>query len=365
MKNKFNQEINIDNIEEYLYNNSNIPKFTYEDFLKYQSIFHPEDKLEKNDKFLMVKENEEKYEYKKVNNEHDKVFRTILDDKKEAVTFINKTLELDLKEEELEKYKENYITEELINNQTDIVYKIKDKKVFILIEHQTKIDYSMPYRIMEYQYKITKSAVDINKLKLKEYKIPIVIPIVLYTGRKKWNAKKYIKEAQESFEQYNGEELGKYKLVDVNDYTDEELLKEKTFLSKAMLIESRENTGKIVEYLEKIINTLNKDKEYNQKHKELMTVMLDLTLRRKINNDKITNSLIQKLGNNGGGEMLAILDTIDEENRRILNQGRRQGRQEGRQEERKIVAKRMKEEDMPIDSIIKFTGLSKEEIEKL
>lgn len=357
MKNKFNQEINIDNIEEYLYNNSSIPKFTYEDFLKYQSIFHPEDKLEKNNKFFMVKEDEEKYEYKKVNNEHDKVFRTILDDKKEAVTFINKTLELNLKEEELEKYKENYITEDLMNNQTDIVYKIQNKKVFILIEHQTKIDYSMPYRIMEYQYKITKSAVDINKLKQKEYKIPIVIPIVLYTGRKKWNAKKYIKEAQESFEQYNGEELGKYKLVDVNDYTDEELLKEKTFLSKAMLIESRENTGKIVEYLEKIINTLNKDKEYNQKHKELMAVMLDLTLRRKIKEDKITNSLIQKLSNNGGVEMLAILDTIDEENRRILNQGR--------QEERKIVAKRMKEENMPIDSIIKFTGLSKKQIEKL
>ena len=226
MNNKVNLEINIDNTEEYLYNNSNIPKFTYEDFLKYQEIFHPEDKLEKNNNFLIVKEDEEKYEYKKVNNEHDKVFRTILDDKKEAVTFINKTLNLKLKKEEIEKYKENYITEELINNQTDIVYKIKDKKVFILIEHQTKIDYSMPYRIMEYQYKIIKSAVDINKLKLKEYKIPIVIPIVLYTGRKKWNAKKYIKEAQESFEQYNGEELGKYKLVDVNDFTDEELLKE-------------------------------------------------------------------------------------------------------------------------------------------
>lgn len=358
MKNKLNYQINIDSKEKYLYNN-NIPKFTYKDFLKYQSIFHPEDKLE------ILKEESGKYEYKKINNENDKVFRTILNDKKEAIFFINKILQLKLTENQIEKYKENYITEDLINKQTDIVYKIKDKKVFILIEHQTKIDYSMPYRIMEYQYKIIKSAVDTNKLKLKEYKIPIVIPIVLYTGRKKWNAKKYIKEAQESFKQYSGKELGKYKLVDVNDYTDEELLKEKTFLSKAMLIERKEDTQKIVEYLEEIINTLNNDKQYNQEQKELMVIMLNLTLRRKIDNDQITDNLIQKLSNNGGEEMLAILDTIDEENRRILNQGKKEGKKEGEKEGKKYVAKKMKEEGISIDIIIKCTKLTKKQVEKL
>ena len=184
MNNEINQEINIDDVVEKIYNDDSIPKFTFKDFLKYQATFYPEDKIEF-DNMLMVCEKSETYTYNKVNNEHDKVFRTILSNKKEAVIFINKTLNLELKENEIEKYKENYITENLINKETDIVYKIKNKNVFILIEHQTKIDYSMPYRIMEYQFKITKGAVDIKKLKLKEYKIPIVIPIVLYTGTRK------------------------------------------------------------------------------------------------------------------------------------------------------------------------------------
>ena len=364
MNNKINSEININENVEKIYNDDSIPKFTFKDFLKYQAIFHPEDKIEF-DNMLELNEDSEDYNYNKVNNEHDKVFRTILSDKKEAVIFINKALDLNLKESEIEKYKENYITENLINKETDIVYKIKNKNVFILIEHQTKIDYSMPFRIMEYQFKIIQSAVDINKLKLKEYKIPIVIPIVLYTGRKKWNVKEYIKDAQESFKQYNGEELGRYKLVDVNNFTEEELLKEKTFLSKAMLIESKKDTEEMIESLEKIINILNEDNIYTKQQKHLLTIMINLIFRNKINDDKITNNLIKKLDNKEEKEMLAILDTIAEENERILQQGIRKGKIEGIKETTINNAKKMKKANIDIKLIMEITGLKKEEIERL
>ena len=364
MNNKINSEININENVEKIYNDDSIPKFTFKDFLKYQAIFHPEDKIEF-DNMLELNEDSEDYNYNKVNNEHDKVFRTILSDKKEAVIFINKALDLNLKESEIEKYKENYITENLINKETDIVYKIKNKNVFILIEHQTKIDYSMPFRIMEYQFKITKSAVNVNKLKLKEYKIPIVIPIVLYTGRKKWNAKEYIKDAQESFKQYNGEELGRYKLVDVNNFTEEELLKEKTFLSKAMLIESKKDTEEMIESLEKIINILNEDNIYTKQQKHLLTIMINLIFRNKIKNDKITDNLIRKINKEEEKEMLAILDTIAEENERILQQGIRKGKIEGIKETTINNAKKMKKANIDIKLIMEITGLKKEEIERL
>ena len=51
----------------------------------------------------------------------------------------------------------------------------------------------MPYRILEYEIEIMKSAIDIRKVKNKEYKLPLVIPIVLYTGKKKWDAQRSIK----------------------------------------------------------------------------------------------------------------------------------------------------------------------------
>ena len=219
----------------------------------------------------------------------------------------------------------------------------------------------MPYRIMEYQFKITKSAVEIKKLKLKEYKIPIVIPIVLYTGTRKWNVKKYIKEAQESYKQYNGEELGRYKLVDVNNFTEEELLKEKTFLSKAMLIESKKDTGEMVECFEKIINILNKDKVYTKEQKHLLAIMLNLIFRNKINNDNITDNLIRKINSEEEKEMLAILDTIAEENERILQQGIKEGIRKNKLNN----AQKMKKANLDIKLIMEITGLSKKEIENL
>ncbi len=364
MKNKLNQGINIDNIKEYLYNRDDIPKWTWEDYFKYIKVFNLQEDFERKTKLRKnneVNEDITKYKYQKVNNGHDKVFRTILDNKKEAIYFINKVLNLKMTEDEIEKYKENYVTEKLINKETDIVYKVKNKKVFILIEHQTKIDYSMPYRIMRYQYEITTSAIETKRLGKKEYKMPVVIPIVLYTGNKKWNAKQYIKEVQERFYHYNGEELGRYKLVDVNDYTEEELLKENSFLSKAMLIEAKSDTNNIVECLDKIIDVVNKNKEYSKEQKKLLSIMLDMVLRIKIDNDDQTNRLIEKIKIGGEEEMLALVENIKRENIRLVNQGRKEGIRKRNIE----IAKKLKEKSSSIEFIMEVTGLSKEKIEKL
>ena len=57
----------------------------------------------------------------------------------------------------------------------------------------------MSYRILEYELAIMQSAIDLSKIKNKEYKVPLVIPIVLYTGNKKWDAKKHLEKNQEKF----------------------------------------------------------------------------------------------------------------------------------------------------------------------
>ena len=74
---------------------------------------------------------------------------------------------------------------------------MKNKDVYFLIEHQSTIDYSMPFRIAEYCILIMKSAIDEKHIKNKNYKFPLVYPIVLYTGKEKWNHKKYLEENQE------------------------------------------------------------------------------------------------------------------------------------------------------------------------
>lgn len=56
----------------------------------------------------------------------------------------------------------------------------------------------MPFRILEYEVAIMKSAIDMDKIKSKDYKLPLVISIVLYTGSEKWNAAEYLQKSQET-----------------------------------------------------------------------------------------------------------------------------------------------------------------------
>lgn len=68
---------------------------------------------------------------------------------------------------------------------------------------------------------------------------PTIIPIVLYTGKGNWNiADNYSKMQQFSKEQYEEYKIeNKYKVVDVNLYSVEELLEKQMYLATLMIME--------------------------------------------------------------------------------------------------------------------------------
>lgn len=290
--------------------------------------------------------------YYVVNHQHDKIFRTVLDRKSDAIVLINKALNTQLEVQDIEKYNSSFINKVFQNREADIVYKIKDRSIFILIEHQTKVDYLMPYRILEYEVAIMQSAIDLDKIKNKESKIPLVIPIVLYTGNKKWNAKKYLEENQEKIEEIeNG--LGNYNLIDINELTEKELLEDNSFISKMMLIEKSKNTENIVEILEKIV------KITKEEDKDTLRRIISIILEEKIGITK-AKELIEKMEGDEGN-MLAVVDMIRRENQMYIEIGKKEGELK---EKIKIVTNMLKEK-FNIETIQKITGINKEEIEKI
>ena len=100
----------------------------------------------------------------------------------------------------------------------------------MLIEHQSKIDYEMPKRILNYEIEIMKSAESHNGTQEKGKEMPIIIPIVIYTGRKKWNVEGYIQNCRKKLNGLESFRLGNYYIIDNNTYTDEELLNDKFFI---------------------------------------------------------------------------------------------------------------------------------------
>ena len=123
-------------------------------------------------------------------------------------------LKLKVSKEDIEKYKSEYITKNYKTKELDIIYKLKDKEIY-----------------------------------------PTIIPIVIYTGERKWKAEKEFERKQKlSEEEYKEYKIKfSYKLVDINKYSEEELLRQQTNLANIMLIEKSKNKEEMVENIRKII----------------------------------------------------------------------------------------------------------------
>ena len=302
---------------------------------------------------------------KQINQEHDKIFRTILDKKENAALIINKAIDAKIEIKDIEKYKNSFVNKVFQNREADIIYKMKDKNIFFLIEHQTKIDYSMPFRILEYEVAIMKSAIDMNKIKTKNYKLPLVISIVLYTGNRKWNAAEYLQKSQETLRNIK-EDVGKYNLIDVNNLTEKELLEDDTFITKMMLIEKSKNTEETVETLEKVIERT------KEEDKDVLIRIIKIVFKEKLGDDEVER-LINKIEEGREKEVLAVVDMIRRENQMYIDMGRKEGKKEGKIEgkiegikEKSIeIAKKLLSKNTSKKEIIEITGLNEKEIDKI
>ena len=201
-----------------------------------------------------------KIKNKKNNNEradklHDKLIKDILKDKKEVAGLINQFFRPNEKVEasNLQKCPNSFVTKKFKSQEADIVYKLKDKDIYFLIEHQSTVDYNIPFRVLDYSMDIVqewKKGKRINKIS----RYPTVVPIVIYTGQVKWNVPKNIKYQQikvTTYEKYRID-FG-YNFIDVNEYNIEELLEKKTMFGYGMILEKSKNTKDFVENVKSIL----------------------------------------------------------------------------------------------------------------
>ena len=335
-----------------------------EEILKYDESTQ---KLQNNNN--IIKEDSEKYDSNiYINKKHDKLFKELLSDKREAVKFINHHLNLSLVESEIEKYEKEFRTGKFCNIEADIVYKIKNRNVFILIEHQSSVDLKMAYRVLSYKNAIIESAIDNKRLKERDYKIPKVIAIVLYTGKRRWN-KLSIKDIEEKIGGYH-EDGNEYNLIDINKFSNEELLGDNLITSKAMLIEKAQNKSELYKNIEDIIKNQKKMNVFENTQLEKI-VKYELA---GTGDESIINEFIEKIRNREENEkiMMNAARIINKEIRKNKkegmeigwNNGVKKGIEQGKAEGIALVAKRLKGK-MHIKDISQITGLSEKEIEQL
>ncbi len=328
-----------------------------------------------------------------INMPHDRLVKDILSDKKEFCDFIN--IFCNGKEklipENIEKVPASFINLMFKNEEADILYKKIDEEKYYLVEHQSTVDYSMSFRLLKYCVNILNNVSNEYKLRNKDYKIPKIIPIVLYTGNKQWNASTELSKKQVDTDSDGTLLELKYKIIDVNKISEEYLLELNSSLAYGMLLEKNKGKENLIKILDKIA------KNYDNDSKELKMRRIIKYILAPVIGENETERMLKKFKKIGGDEVMTaiqcLLRDIEEEKKEVrriatiegreegrekgmkegmkegIKEGRKEGMKEGMKEGRKNMALKIAKELLKIgmdsDKVAEITQLTQKEIEEI
>lgn len=201
--------------------------FSYNDYIDYVE-------KEKIDKIIKVEEKISKYEVKdKTESPKNKII-DILKEKKELKKFLKDFFNLNeiINLENINQYNsiKTISDKETKNN---IIFKIKEKEIFIFIKVIENIDNNIAYKMFEHSLNIIKKWNVDEKCKNKRY--PIVIPIVIYIGEKLWKSNNKVYKNVNYITFKDNEINFSYNLLNINDLEIEKLKNMKSKISEELI----------------------------------------------------------------------------------------------------------------------------------
>lgn len=283
----------------------------------------------------------------KVHNEHDKGYRSMLSVKRNFIELIKGFVkepwvdEIDEEEDSLSLMNKSFVTKDYEDREADIIYRLKlngnDVIFYCLLELQSTVDYTMPYRLLEYMTEIWREEfrnADIDARENKVYRLPVIVPMVLYNGDGRWTAVKNFKEYQQGYRLFEGHLLDfEYILFNVNDYTEEILYEMGTMIAAVFALDKKMDTAEFIMRSRRFIRiskrmTADQLVEFKNWLGAIWAARLPEDARGKL--EQIINN-IEKEGSKVTYAMERMLDELIEKSR---TEGRTEGKTEGRTEGR-------------------------------
>ncbi len=306
-----------------------------------------------------------------INHPHDKFFKIVFSEIENTIDFISKIFPTDvvnlLNLNSLKLEKDSFLDEKLKNSFSDLVFSIKLKtknkiKISLLFEHKTKQSDDIYIQLLTYLLNFYKT---IKKGK----KLELIIPIIVYHGKNEWKRKEF-----SEYFNFEDENLKRfipnfdYILSDLSTYTDEDIHSKKfnrAELETALLLmkniyDVKKIMKNLPEYLQIIKSLLDAEDKY------IMTIFTYLINTIDVDYKEIAKE-IKKASKKGGDLAMTaaqrILGLIDKGKADGMLKGISKGISKGKAERNKELVVNMFNENMRIDDISRFTGLSKNEIE--
>ncbi|AJA46777.1 putative transposase [Clostridium pasteurianum DSM 525 = ATCC 6013] len=307
---------------------------------------------------------------KRIKDEHDLGYKHILSSKKNFLQFLKGFVKKDwvalIKEDNLILIDKEFILKDFKEEEADIVYRVNidgnDIIFYVLLEFQSKVDFSMPIRLLMYMTEIWRDELkntDDKTKKKKDYRLPAIVPMVVYNGKHNWTAVrnfKHILKGQELFED-NVVDF-RYLLFDVNRMEKEELLEIANIVSAVFLLDQNVNDIEIVDRLKLVGRILRKDSSKEQQKIFKAWLVNILRNRFKDNIDTNINKLLKETSELEVEDMVSNLG-------KTIERGFKTSEQRGIEKGKEETAVNLLKLGIAEEIIAKGTGLSLEKILKL
>ncbi|MEG1637297.1 MAG: Rpn family recombination-promoting nuclease/putative transposase, partial [Cellulosilyticaceae bacterium] len=283
---------------------------------------------------------------KGINNIHDKTYRSFFENKEIFLellqSFVKESWADQLNPEGLSEDKSHYVVRDYEEIEADVVYTatIEDQEVIfcILLELQSTVDYSMPIRLFSYTAEIWRKYVKQfpkGEVKKKGFKLPAVIPIVLYNGEPTWTAAMEFKDKIQRVELFGDYAINfKYALINVNNYSKENLIEIENIVSAIFLLDQKIDAQ---EFIKRAAVVATEFENIPEEQKLRLVDWLDHTTEGTVR-EAVLKMFKSNLSKEEVGILTAnITKTLQEMNERAEN-AKKNGKIEGKTEEKIGVA---------------------------
>ncbi|MBU3187204.1 Rpn family recombination-promoting nuclease/putative transposase [Clostridium estertheticum] len=277
---------------------------------------------------------------KDINNIHDKSYKDLFSTSDAFLSFVNTFIQGDwvdkLEKDKLILVDKSYILSDYEELESDIVYNatIGEQNIifYVLLELQSSVDHSMPIRLLMYMVELWREILrnsEKKEIKRKSYRLPAIVPIVLYNGTKKWTCARNFKDIINESQLFGDNILDfKYILVDINRYSKEYLYEFKNIAAAIFLLDQDINAMEFLERLKNIVINFN-----NLTSEEKL--LLKGWIKNTTNSNEIynMNELVDNIFNENKKEEVEIMvSNASNIFGKLKSDGIKEGKEEGKKE---------------------------------
>jgi predicted transposase/invertase (TIGR01784 family) len=207
---------------------------------------------------------------------YDEGYKDVLSNKSDFLHFLKKYIAApwteNISPDGVEKVDTSFTTDDLKHVESDLIYKLKingsDVYFYILIELQSRVDFTMPFRLLRYMMKLLEQIfqnTDKNERERKGFRLPAIVPIILYNGYDLWTVVRTFRDYTENGNIFGSSIIDfEYLLFDLKRKDDNFLSSPRTTLIDIIFALDRNRLDKndsplIAERLDELVPELEED----------------------------------------------------------------------------------------------------------